>query len=251
MSAVADYAGMTIQQVKAAIEASVKDEKGPLRGVTDLAVSQATAALAKAKEMAPQGVVDQVAAGFSQISLKMNEVYKFKTEDYVDYARVTSETVKSWGVEALHFDYLAYSKQVMANNSDPIQQKLAAAVAELEKARAALQAEVSARAADGKEKAGEAQEALMASVAKASEAATALAGDAVKFVEDTKGKLPAPAEKSVDFIMDSPNKMKALADEVKGKADLDSSKKVLDNVSSLAVAVKEVLYAHVVSQSSA
>jgi len=238
---------MTAQQVKEAVEKSVKDAEGPLRQVTGVVTDGAAAALEKAKKLVPQTALAQVTAGFNQINLKVNEVYKLKTEDYANYAAVTKDKVTSWGMEVLHFNYLVYSKDVMAANGDAIQQKFAASVADLEKARTALQEQVAARAASGKEVAGDAADALKAQIAKVTEAANTLAVDAAKFVEEKKGKLPAPAEKSVDFIVAAPKKMADLTSEVKDKADIDSSKKVLENVTNLAFAVREVIYAEVVA----
>lgn len=250
MSAVANYAGMTVQQVKEAVEKSVKDAEGPLRQLTGVVTSKAAEALEKAKALVPKTAVDQLTSSFNVINLKVNEVYQFKQEDYVNYAAVTKDAMKGWGLEMLHFDYLGYSKDVMATNGDAIQQKFAASVADLEKARKVLQEQVAARTAEGKEAAGDAAEALKAQIAKVTEATNTLAADAAKFVEEKKASLPARAEKSVDFIVGAPKAMKALADEVKDKADIDSSKKVLDNASNLAVAVKEVLYGYVVHASA-
>ena len=107
--------------------------------------------------------------------------------------------------------------QMLVKTSGDVEKKFAETVAELDKAKTALQAQIGAVKAATKEKAGESQAELKVRLQKTTEAATALAVAGSKFAETQKEKLPEPASKSVNFILSSPNKVKALADEVKDR----------------------------------
>jgi hypothetical protein len=212
-------------------------------------------------------IIDGLDTRIDALSLKINEIYHLSPADYVGYMTVKAGEWQSWGLELLHFNYIGYCKEVVSRTTtaataaakpvaDPLRQQLAQAAVELDKTRESLQAALDNRSAAVKEKVKEqveaAQTEVKAQIQKATAAANELAVAGAKFVEEKKGSLPAPAAKSVDFILAAPQNMREMAEEIKTKADLDSSSaNTLEHISGLLMAVKEVLYAHVVASSQA
>lgn len=272
-----NYTGMSPQQVKAAVENAVKNyvevgkEKGYVRSTNDLAKNIYGAA----KNMAPTAVQhiadkaegaipskvtdlnDKLIAGIdgrlAALTVRMNQIYHLTPADYTGYVAVRVGEMKSWTVELLHFDVLSYSKNLLSQTGDKvptvIQANLAAAVVEVTKAGQALEAVVQKGASASKEQVDALQADLKAKIGVALTTAEKLSKTGVAFVENSTEKLPAPAQKSVEMILASPAKIKEMTEAVSAKADLDTSKKTLENITNLLAATKEVMYANMVQLS--
>jgi len=167
------------------------------------------------------------------------------------------------GKEILHFDLIAYSQEVLDNANavakplyEPVQQNMAAAVLKLNAAMTALQEAAVAKSAEMKAQ-------FSARLQAAIIAARALSSASVQFVnqkyhvisaklpEEQKllamaEHLPYPAKDAVQFILHSPQ----LFLEVKSKADITTSKHIVENANSLMAAVKEVIFVRPESMSS-
>jgi len=124
-------------------------------------------------------------------------------------------------------------QEAMVNLSNEKMEQVKATRANLRlKLRNAIQAarELSASSVDFVHtKYGNAKEVVSDGYGKAKDAATHLPGQIVSH-------LPQPAQKSVNFILSSPQ----LFHRVKHKADLDTSKRTLENINNLMNAVKDV-----------
>lgn len=164
---------------------------------------------------------------------------------------VVREFSANRGKEMLHFDLVEYSQQVLDNANtvakplyEPVQNNLAAAVIKLNNAVSSLQEHALAKSAD-----------LQARLLLAIKAARDLSATSVSYVQqkyETAAKvcadeeklqsmasqLPFPASDAIQFILQSPH----LFMQVRSKADLDASKRIIDNARSLLAAVKEVVF---------
>lgn len=284
------YEGMDIAQVKHAIEADVRADAvgktGFARSVADGAAATAAGLLEKAKGASPASVVSAVESahakvvgavpaslvekgaavtnsmisgidsGLDGLSLKINEVYKLSPTDYMNYMTVRAGEWKSWGVELMHFNLIGYCKEVASRTTDaakpmtdPVQQRVAAAVVELEKAKASLQEALDKRKAASKDQMAAVQADVKTRLDKLSAAAGELAAAGSSFVEKQKERMPEPAKKSVEYIKAAPASMKQMSEEIKAKAG-EASNAAIEKTNGLMLAIKEVLYAHVVQSTA-
>lgn len=155
------------------------------------------------------------------------------------------------GKEILHFDLIDYSEKVLDNASavakpiyEPLQKNLAAAVIKLNTAMTSLQETAAKKSAD-----------LHSRLQDAIVAARELSKTSVAYVrgkyniissqlpdeqqvQALAGNLPFPVRDALKFILHSPQ----LFLEVKAKADINSSKRTVENVNNLMGAVKEVVF---------
>jgi hypothetical protein len=184
------------------------------------------------------------------------------------------------GKEILHVDLIQYSREVIDGASatvsrkfqdasatvkpyyEPIYQNVAKSVLKASEAMTQLHEAMATMSTEKLEQAKAARANLRQKLRNAIQAARELSASGVDFVHtkyggakgvvsDGYGKakdvathlpgqvishLPEPAQKSVNFILSSPQ----LFHRIKHKADLDTSKRTLDNINSLMTAVKDV-----------
>lgn len=259
------YRGMSVGQVKEAVEMAVKAaaEKGYARSATEAAANLYESAKNKAPtavkstiekvEGSAGNVVTQVTsaqnklindidAGLGRIQLAIAPP---DPAEYVNYVQVKAGEWKSWTTELVHFDLLSYANLVQPIR-DPVQAKLAAALVEVNKARTTLEETIARRSTATQEQIAVLQTELKAKMTVALSSASELSAKGVAFVESKKGNLPPLATKYVELILASPAKLKESTTELLSKVDVDSSKKTLENVSNLLGAVKEVMFPYVV-----
>jgi hypothetical protein len=176
------------------------------------------------------------------------------------------------GKEIIHVDLIQYCREVIDGASTTVSHKLHDAsdvvkplyepayysicngVLKLNEARHQLQEAVTSLPSQTLEQAKAARDNLRLRLRAALQAARELSTSGVSFVHTKYGAateaaskipkemishLPLSAQKSVDFLLASPE----LFARIKEKADVDTSKRTLDNISNLLGAMKEVLLA--------
>jgi len=175
------------------------------------------------------------------------------------------------GKEIIHIDLIQYSREVIDGASatvsktfhdanatvkpyyEPVFQNVARSVLKVHEAMGQLQEAVVSLSHEKMEQARVARANLRLKLAKAIEAARELSTSSISFVHAKYGaakgtvsslpgqvvsKLPVPAQKSVNFILSSPQ----LFTRIKDKAEIDASKRTMENINNLMGAVKEVVF---------
>jgi len=175
------------------------------------------------------------------------------------------------GKEIIHVDLIQYSREVIDGASatvskrfydanatvrpyyEPVYQNVAKSVLKVSEAFGQLQEAVVHLSAEKLEQANAARENLRQKLKNAIEAARELSHSSIAFVQAKYGvakeavtelpgqvvpHLPIPAQKSVNFILSSPQ----LFTRIKERAEVDASKRTLDNINNLMSAVKDVVF---------
>jgi len=173
--------------------------------------------------------------------------------------------------DIIHVDLIQYSREVIDGASatvskkfhdanatvkpyyEPVFQNVAKSVLKVSEALAHLQEAVLNISTEKLEQAKAAREALQLRLKNAIQAARELSHSSIAFVQAKYGvakgaltefpgqvvpHLPLPAQKSVHFILSSPQ----LFTRIKEKAEVDASKRTLENINNLMSAVKDVVF---------
>lgn len=165
------------------------------------------------------------------------------------------------GKDMIHFDLIAYSKEVLDNANaaakpiyEPLQENMAAAIVKLNDAVTSLQVIVAARSVQTTEQYEAVRADLTARLHTAMNAARELSVTSIAYIQQKHSHLvshippeytpdllashlPYPMDAAVLFILHSPH----LFLEVISKADITTSKRAIDNIQDLLAAVKEVV----------
>jgi predicted DNA-binding protein len=163
------------------------------------------------------------------------------------------------GKEIIHIDLIQYSREVIDGASAAVSHKfhdisatVASAVHKANEAKVHLQEAVIQMATHPLQQLDSARANLRLRLKAAIEAARELSASSVSYVhakygaaahtvshlpEQIVAHMPQPAQKSVDFILSSPQ----LFERIKNKADVDASKRTLENITNLMSAVKDVI----------
>jgi hypothetical protein len=164
------------------------------------------------------------------------------------------------GKEMIHIDLIQYSREVIDGASAAVSHRfgdlsasVAAAVLKASEAKTHLQEAVVHMSTQTREQLAGARANLRLRLKAAIQAARELSASSVSFVhtkygqasenvshlpENIVARLPEPAKRSVDFILSSPE----LFVRIKNKADIDASKRTLENINNLMSAVKDVVF---------
>jgi len=175
------------------------------------------------------------------------------------------------GKEIIHVDLIQYSREVIDGASatvskkfhdanatvrpyyEPVYQNVAKSVLKVHEALAHLQEAVVHISTEKLEQANAARANLRLKLQNAIQAARELSHSSIEFVHAKYGvakeavselpgqvvpHLPVPAQKSVNFILSSPQ----LFTRIKEKAEVDASKRTLENINNLMSAVKDVVF---------
>jgi len=218
----------------------------------------------------------------SSVKSKTNEVVTTTTEKWKDVKGKATEGIEKGvgkvceisatrGKDVLHVDLIQYSREVLEGASTTVSQRFYDANATVKLYSEAVKQRVAQSVLRASEAMGELQHAIVAlstekmeqvrlaranlrlKLRKAVQAARELSASSVDFVHTKYGEakerishvptqvishLPAPAQKSVNFILSSPQ----LFTRIKDRAEMDASKRTLENINNLMSAVKEVVF---------
>jgi hypothetical protein len=175
------------------------------------------------------------------------------------------------GKDIIHVDLIQYSREVIDGASatvskkfhdanatvrpyyEPVYQNVAKSVLKVSEALAHLQEAMLNLSAEKLEQAKAARDSLHLKLKNAIQAARELSHSSIAFVQAKYGvakgtvtelpgqvvpHLPLPAQKSVNFILASPQ----LFTRIKERAEVDASKRTLENIHNLMSAVKDVVF---------